>query len=195
MSEVWKQIKGYEGIYEVSSYGRVRSMEHKARHKSRTGNEFQVTYKGRNRSLWTDKQGRKYLNVKCNGKMKSFRVHRLVAEAFIPNPDNLPFVNHKDENPSNNRVENLEWCTHEYNVRYGTAIMRMRNTQLKRANAVLQLDKDGNVLGKYLSLERAADAMGCDTQLIKRVCDNKPHCLTAKGYRWQWADKQKENYV
>ena len=121
MSEVWKPIKGYEGIYEVSSYGRVRSMEHKARHKSRTGNEFQVTYKGRNRILYTDKQGRKYLNVKCNGKMKSYRVHRLVAEAFIPNPDNLPFVNHKDENPSNNRVENLEWCTEQYNATYGKA--------------------------------------------------------------------------
>ena len=195
MSEVWKPIKGYEGIYEVSSYGRVRSLEHKARHKSRTGNEFQVTYKGRIRKLYTNEEGRKFLVVKRNGKNASLKVHRLVAKAFIPNPDNLPFVNHKDENPSNNHVENLEWCTHEYNVRYGTAIMRIRNTQLNRAKAVLQLDKDGNVLGKFLSLERAAEAMGCCTQLIQRVCDNKPHCYTAKGYRWQWADKQKENYV
>ena len=68
--------------------------------------------------------------------------------------------------------------------------MRTRNTSLKRANAVLQLDMDGNVLGKFLSLERAAEAMGCSTRLIKRVCDNKPHCHTAKGYRWKWADKE-----
>lgn len=188
--EQWKPVKGYEGIYEVSSLGRVRSLEHKARHKSRSGNEFMVMYKGRIRKPFTNDMGRQSLILKKDGKPHQHRVHRLVAEAFIPNPDNLPEVNHKDENPSNNRVDNLEWCTRDYNLRYGTAIMRIRNTQLKRANAVLQLDKEGNVLGKFLSLERAAEAMGCCTQLIKRVCDNKPYCHTAKGYRWKWADKE-----
>ena len=190
MEEIWKDVEGYEGIYEVSNLGRVRSLDHKARHVSRMGREFEVTYKGRIRKLWANENGYLFATFKDNGKLKTYRVHRLVAEVFIPNPDNLPFINHKDENPSNNRVDNLEWCTHEYNVRYGTTIMRIRDTQLKRANAVLQLDMEGNVLGKFMSLERAAEAMGCSTQLIKRVCDNKPHCHTAKGYRWQWADKE-----
>ena len=190
MEEIWKDIEGYEGIYEVSNLGRVRSLDHKARHVSRMGREFEVTYKGRIRKQVPNENGYPIVMVKKDGKAHALKVHQLVAKAFIPNPDNLPFINHKDENPSNNRADNLEWCTHEYNVRYGTAIMRIRDTQLKRANAVLQLDMDGNVLGKFLSLERAAEAMGCSTQLIKRVCDNKPHCYTAKGYRWQWADKE-----
>ena len=188
MTEEWKDIEGYEGIYQVSNLGRVRSLDHKARHRSRTGNEFEVTYKGRIRKQVPNENGYSIVMVKNDGKSRALKVHRLVAQAFIPNPDNLPFVNHKDEDPSNNRADNLEWCTHEYNVRYGTAIMRVRNTQLKRANAVLQLDNDGNVLGRFLSLERAAEAMGCCTQLIKRVCDGKPHCHTAKGYRWKWAE-------
>lgn len=190
MTEQWKPVSGYEGIYEVSNLGRVRSIEHKARHRSRSGREFQVTYKGRIRKQVCNENGYMIVMVKKNSKNRALKVHRLVAKAFIPNPDNLPFINHRDENPGNNRAENLEWCTHVYNVRYGTAIMRIRDTQLQRANAVLQLDTSGNVIGKFLSLERAADAMGCSTQLIKRVCDNKPHCHTAKGYRWRWADKQ-----
>lgn len=188
MTEEWKDIEGYEGIYQVSNLGRVRSLDHKARHRSRTGNEFEVTYKGRIRKQVPNENGYSIVMVKDGGKSRALKVHRLVAQAFIPNPDNLPFVNHKDEDPSNNRADNLEWCTHEYNVRYGTAIMRVRNTQLKRANAVLQLDNEGNVLGRFLSLERAAEAMGCCTQLIKRVCDGKPHCHTAKGYRWKWEE-------
>ena len=188
MTEEWKAVEGYEGIYEVSNLGRVRSVDHLARHVSRTGTEFTVTYKGRIRKPYTDKDGRQRVMFKKDGKHVAMKVHRLVAEAFIPNPDNLPYINHKDENPSNNRADNLEWCTHEYNVRYGTAIMRIRETQLKRAHAVYQMDLEGNVLGKFLSLERAAEAMGCCTQLIKRVCDGKPHCFTAKGYRWRWAE-------
>jgi hypothetical protein len=193
MDEIWKDIEGYGDIYQVSSLGRVRSLDHQARHVSRSGREFLVTYKGRIRKLYENENGYKFLVVKKDGKNISLRVHRLVAMAFIPNPDNLPFVNHKDENPSNNHVENLEWCSPDYNVRYGTTIMRIRKTQLKSANPVYQIDMNGNIVCKFLSLERAASAMGCSTQLIKRVCDNKPHCYTAKGYKWKWAEKDINN--
>jgi hypothetical protein len=174
MDEIWKDIKGYEGIYQISTLGNIKSSPRKGT-------------KGGLLNASEDKDGYLCIGLNKNGKRKTFKVHRLVAMTFIPNIFDLQEVNHKDENPSNNHVENLEWCTNEYNVRYGTAIMRIRKTQLKRAKAVLQLDKDGNVLGKFLSLERAAEAMGCCTQLIQRVCNNKPHCYTAKGYRWQWA--------
>jgi len=103
--EVWKDIKNYEGIYQVSNLGRVYNCRY---------NRFLSTPTNRKK---------KYVDVVLNknGIAKSYKVHRLVAEAFIPNPNNLPFVNHKDENPSNNCVDNLEWCTNEYNLNYGNA--------------------------------------------------------------------------
>lgn len=104
-NEIWKDIKGYEGIYQVSNLGRVYNSKY---------HRFLSTPTNRKK---------KYVDVALNknGVAKSYKVHRLVADAFIPNPNNLPFVNHKDENPSNNCVDNLEWCTNEYNLKYGNA--------------------------------------------------------------------------
>lgn len=101
--EEWKTIDNYEDLYMVSTLGKVKSLKH-------------------NRVLRPNIKHDGYMFViLCkNGKVKPFRVHRLVAQAFIPNPDNLPEVNHKDENKVNNTVENLEWCTSSYNINYGT---------------------------------------------------------------------------
>lgn len=105
MTEEWLPIKGYEGLYEVSSLGRVKSLNYR---KSGTCKIFTGS---------PDKDG--YLRTALSDPVKKYvRVHRLVAEAFIPNPDNLPLVNHKDENKQNNRLENLEWCTPQYNNDY-----------------------------------------------------------------------------
>ena len=106
--EEWRDVVGYEGKYKVSNFGRVKSLNY--RH---TGKE------GIMKST-PDKDEYERIGLYKNGKREMFGVHRLVAEAFIPNPDNLPQVNHKDENPSNNHVDNLEWCTCEYNNNYGT---------------------------------------------------------------------------
>ena len=110
--EEWRDIKGYEGLYQVSSWGRVKSLNYK-----RTGKEG---------ILNGDPNNIGYMSVVLykNGKRKPRLIHRLVAAAFIPNPDNLPIINHIDENKNNNRVDNLEWCTHEYNTNYGTANKR-----------------------------------------------------------------------
>ena len=103
--EIWKDIKGYEGLYQISNYGRVKSFGGKIRsHK----NDMILKLKIRNTYNVT--------NLTKNDKKKSFQIHRLVAEAFIPNPNNYPIVNHKDENPLNNYVDNLEWCTQKFNV-------------------------------------------------------------------------------
>ena len=102
--EEWKDIKGYEGLYQISNKGRVKSLYNKSkilRPGKRKGYFFVWLYK--------------------NKKRKQYSIHRLVAEHFLLNPDNLPVVNHKDENKLNNNVENLEWCTVEYNNNYGTA--------------------------------------------------------------------------
>ena len=110
MDEVWKAIKGYEGRYEVSTLGRVRRLHHIKY--DRLGRPYDVCEK------LLDFRIDRYYAVSIEGKI--FRVHRLVAQTFIPNPNNLPEVNHKDENKLNNSVENLEWCTHQYNNAYGT---------------------------------------------------------------------------
>ena len=123
MTEEWRSIEGYEGQYEVSSYGRVRSLDMYV--KSCYGS-YRLR-KGKILSPGIRPDG--YLVVSL--KYKMFRVHRLVAQAFIPNPDNLPQVNHKDEDKSNNRVDNLEWCDSKYNNNYGTARIRAKETAIK----------------------------------------------------------------
>ena len=121
--EEWKSIPGYEGLYEVSSYGRVKSLE---RYKSNNGGIQLIKEK----ILKPHNTKKGYLTVQFHNKI--FKVHRLVAQAFIPNPDNLPMVNHKDEDKTNNNVDNLEWCTAKYNSNYGTSIERMINTKIER---------------------------------------------------------------
>lgn len=122
--EIWRPIVGYEGLYEVSSYGRVRSLD---RYDSR--NHFK---KGRILKNRDNCNGYLLCGLSKNGIVKNKYIHRLVAEAFIPNSDNLPEVNHIDEDKINNRVDNLEFCNHKYNCNYGTKIKREINTKIKK---------------------------------------------------------------
>lgn len=105
--QIWKDIPGYEGKYQVSNTGRVRSLNY-----NRTGKTKVLKQN-------TNKLGYKSVFLCKDGKFKRYYIHRLVALAFILNPNNYPIINHKDENPSNNYYKNLEWCTYEYNVNYG----------------------------------------------------------------------------
>ena len=116
--EEWKNVIGYEGLYEVSNKGNVRNVR-------------------RNTLLKLSKNYYGYIQVWLykNGIRTGFKVHRLVAQAFIPNPDNLPQINHKDEDKLNNCVENLEWCSNEYNVNYGHRTENAINTRVKNGYA------------------------------------------------------------
>ena len=120
--EEWKiiEVPEFQGNYEVSSLGRIRTIPHECVDK--LGRKRWVTECIKATRL--NPKGYKMINVRYNGKHYTFRVHRIVAQTFIPNPDNLPEVNHKDENKQNNSVENLEWCTHQYNSAYGTRGIR-----------------------------------------------------------------------
>lgn len=126
--------------------------------------------------------GNGYLQITLckNSKQKSFKVHRLVAEAFIPNPDGLPEVNHIDENKYNCAASNLEWCDRLYNVNYG-------DRSMKTMKAVIQMNDDGMVLNEFQSIKEAAKCIGAKTfGGISAACKGKT--LHAYGYRWKWKE-------
>lgn len=123
-NEIWKDIKDFQGLYQISNLGRVKSLP-----RTYKLHGF-ITTKERILKFGITNKGYYYVNLSKNAKVNRQYVHRLVAQAFIPNPDNLLEVNHKDENPKNNNLENLEWCTHAYNNTYGTKIERMRQKKL-----------------------------------------------------------------
>lgn len=163
--EIWKDIAGYEKMYQVSNLGRVRSLDRY----SWNGYKYWLQ-KGKILKPCQQKSG--YLNVDLsNGHSKSHkdRVHRLVAQAFISNPNNYPQVNHKDEDKSNNKVENLEWCTAKYNLNYGHHNKKAANTRMKNdfekiairngrmvSKPVIQLTLDGKIIKYYNSQSEAA---------------------------------------
>lgn len=170
-NEEWRDIKGWEGQYLVSNLGNVKTL---------------IGYrceKGRIMKLHTKKEG--YLTVGLKiayKKQKQCYVHRLVAEAFIPNPDNLPEVNHKDEDKTNNRVDNLEWCTAKYNMNYGTAKNRRAE---KFSIAVNQYSKDGVFIKQWKSMADASRELRITTSHICNVCQGKRK--SAGGFIWRYA--------
>lgn len=184
--EEWRDIPGYEGLYQVSNLGRVKSL---FRYRvSKGGCYCPVVEKIKAQKLTKD--GYFETTLCKNKQLKSIRVHRLVAQAFIPNPNNYSVINHIDENPKNNKVENLEWCTVAYNSSYGTARERCsitRNLNQKQSKPVLQLDLNNNVIKKWLSIHQIHKELGYARAVISACCNNKPHNKTAYGYIWKFA--------
>lgn len=178
--EEWRDIAGYEGLYQVSNMGRVRSLDRYVPHKT-FGTKF-----CRGHIMATHKTSSGYLAVNlCKGnKYKTFDIHRLVAIAYIPNTDGLPEVNHKDENKLNSNADNLEWCTGSYNNRYGTKIERQK---VKYERPVIQFNVNGTFIKEYRSASEA-----------ERIISGKftgaiSHCLkgktkTAYGYIWKFKE-------
>lgn len=138
--EVWRSVNGFEGFYEVSNLGNVRTISHYSNYK---GNS-QRLIKGRIKKKCTDKDGYLVVSLYKGKEKKLRRVHRLVAEAFIENKNNLPQVNHKDEQKTNNAVTNLEWCDALYNNNYGTKGTRISTTKRRSAKCFCKnRDKNG----------------------------------------------------
>ena len=177
--EIWKDIKGYEGLYQVSNLGRVRS--------------YQRNKQGRLVNQYYDKRGYKVVTISKQSKLKLCKVHRLVAQAFIPNPEGKPQVNHIDENKGNNCVDNLEWCDNKYNARYGTKAKRAYETSQLRGNnglipqkAVIQCNLNGDVIKEYCSVMDAARQLKIDQSSIIKCC--RQHRKTAGGYIWKYKE-------
>ena len=167
INEIWKDIKGYEGLYQVSNFGRVKSLERE----SWNGKAYFIK-KEQIRTILKDTGGYYYIGLTKEGKTKNYMVHRLVAEAFIPNPDNYPEVNHKDENKLNNCVDNLEWCTSKYNANYGNRNNKVKEIIRKKGinKPVLQYDLDGNFIKEYDALYQAYKATGIRHTNISTCC-------------------------
>lgn len=178
--EVWQDIPGYEGRYQVSTYGRVRSLDHYG-----SNGHTIVLYKGKILTPCMGSEG--YYHVYFfNGKTRSNMIHRLVASVFIPNFNNKREVNHKDENKLNNNVSNLEWLSSFENANYGTRNIRAIETKkemglLKR---VVMLDLGGNTIDRFESMADAAKFVGGNKTNICACCNNK--AKTAYGYRWRY---------
>lgn len=174
--EVWKDIQGYEGFYQVSNLGRIKSLSRPISN----GKWIRIS-KEKIRKLQRHKQGYMMVGLEKNGKKKLCTVHRLVAEAFIPNPECLPEVNHKDENQSNNHVGNLEWCTRKYNVNYGTGTERRA---LTRSKPVMQIGKCHSVVSRFSSISAAGRMTGYNPRRICACCRGLIH--SAYGYLWKY---------
>lgn len=163
--EIWKEIENYPN-YQISNLGRVKSF-----------------WYGKEKILKNCKDRGGYLQVLLckEGKIKHYLIHRLVAQAFIPNPNNLPQVNHKDENPKNNCVENLEWCDSSYNVNFGTRNERM--TQRKQ-KPILQFTKQGEFVKKWDSATQVERVLGFKQSNISICCKGKYKFMY--DFKWRY---------
>lgn len=190
MSEVWKDIEGYEGIYQVSNLGRVRSLDRLVPAACALSKGKQVVNYLRKGVILkphiAGKSGYQYVGLSIGDKPKYYSVHRLVAKAFIPNPDNLPEVNHIDEDHLNNQADNLEWVTHIQNEHHGTKIKR--SVQNRNLKAVEALNEKGEVVASYDCMTDASKALGISLGTIWKVCNKIKNSMTAGGYRWRYKE-------
>ena len=175
---IWKNIKNYEGLYQVSDDGQVKSLKNNKSKKEKI--------------LKPSKTRGGYLRVVLckEGKTKAYLVHRLVADAFISNPDNLPQINHKDENKTNNIVSNLEYCTSKYNINFGSRTKKaVKKTtgvlNTKSSKIVKQFDLQGNLIEEYPSISEVERKFGYSQGNISSVCSGRHK--TAYNFRWEFA--------
>ena len=179
VNEIWKPVKGYEGLYEVSNLGKVKTFHPK---------ENNIILKP-----YLMKNGYMQVCLYSKTTRKKLFVHRLVAEAFIPNPDNFTQVNHIDENKQNNCVENLEWVTHLQNMAYGTRLKRQAKTLIaneKLLKPVCCFSKNGELLQIFKSVKEASEITGANQTSISRCCKGRPKYNTAGGYVWKYHKKE-----
>lgn len=166
VKEIWKDIKDYDGVYQVNNLGKVKSKK----------NNKEIILKG-----GQTPKNYKQVELYKNGKCKIFYIHRLVAEAFIPNPNNFPLINHKDENKENNCVENLEWCNNSYNLMYG-------NTQNNKKREILQYDIDNKFIRKWNSIMQVERELNIKNNNIVSCCKGKRQ--SAGGFIWRYANEK-----
>ena len=170
MTEIWRDVVGYEGLYQVSNHGRVKSLP-----------KYNIKEERILKATPNRRDGRlSVMLCKNSTHRKRITIHRLVAFAFVENPCGYTEINHKDENPQNNRADNLEWCSHKYNMNYGTTPKRLN---LKNMKSVAY--KDGDKIVEFPSV-RSGKAFGFDgSGILYSIRTGKKY----KGKEWFYADK------
>lgn len=182
MKEIWKDIEGYEGCYQVSNLGRVRSSDRYV--KAGYGSESSVEGKILTPNI---KKGYESVGLCIDGSRKWFLVHRLVAMAFILNPNNYPVVHHIDEVKDNNKVENLEWCSYQYNNTYGNRLKGWgHKVRKKLSKSVIQYTMDGVFVKKWHSMIDAQREDGFNQGCISNCCRGVAN--SHKGYIWKYEE-------
>lgn len=183
MNEIWREIPGYEGRYMVSNTGSVLSLNYRNCNYSR-----RLVPKCNN-------SGRLWVELFKNGQRKQFLIHRLVAMAFISNPENYPEVNHIDEDCKNNHVENLEWCSRQYNISYylerhsaDKRVIKNYSEKYSQQNnkKVNQFSKDGKLIRTWTNSRAVYKEKNWSDWSISECCRNKRK--TAYGFIWQYAN-------
>ena len=178
MIETWKDAVGYEGIYEISSLGSLRTKEGKI---TRTNRHGERHWKQRILKLKSDRNGYKRVSLWIDGKNQDWLVHRLVAIAFLPNPNKYPMVNHKDGNTSNNNYENLEWCDSNHNVNHAFDNGLMPATKTKLTN------EDGDEF-IFRSMSKAGQFLGFSDKYISDLKSRKKLPFKINGYLIELVD-------
>lgn len=190
MEEIWKEINGYDGKYQISNLGNVKSNSRWAKGRLLKGGKT----KGKPHPY-------KYVALVKTGRkdIKNHYIHRLVAQYFCDNPNNYNEVNHIDGNTFNNCADNLEWCSHKDNMRHAS-INNMLNHDSKKgskhpkAKAVMQYTLDGTFVKEWGSVNEIMRETGIPADAIFRVCSSKyPHSITAKGFRWRYKNGETNN--
>lgn len=182
--EVWKDIKGYEGLYQVSTYGNIKRLDRYV-----NGRFGLRLIKERELGKYDSGNGYRKIHLVKEGIGKQFFIHRLVGIAFIPNPEMKPQINHKDFNRQNNHVDNLEWVTGKENTNHAKRAGRTVGTNGKcgsehhNAVAVYQVSSRGEILNEFETMAEASKRTGAHWSKISMVCSGKRK--TAGGYMWR----------
>lgn len=194
MEEQWKDIKGFEGRYQVSNMGRVKSLSRIVCNRaSNRAKSFEYKKAGRIMKTHVSNSGYVFVQLWVEGTAFGKFIHRLVADAFIPNPNGYEEVNHKDENKLNNNADNLEWCTPSYNMRYGEmAVIRQRGN-IRNRKSIIQMTLEGEFVRQYKSIKEMYRLIGINREAVSRMCRglethrNGRALKSVGGYLWKFA--------
>lgn len=187
--EVWKDINGYEGLYQVSNFGRVKSLDRVVHcSKNKKCKPYNVSVKEKIMRCCFDNDGYIHTTLSNSGIHNRVLIHRLVALSFLENPNEYPVVNHKDENPSNNHVDNLEWCTYTYNNQYSNIYEKAYRVTRK---PVYQFSLDGKFIREFASTKEASRAIGGSAADISSCCHGRTNSMY--GYYWRFKGDSNNN--